>query len=276
LIQVDAGSHPDADTLLRLLQAEASQQTDDRIRYHNGKRQISTWQAWPDGGLQETAVLPAWRADGVYLITGGAGGLGLLVAQEMLQATPAAQVILCGRSTAECLPPERSQALLHLQQRFPGRVQYHAVDLGSREAVQTLVDCIVTDHGTLTGIVHSAGVIADAFLVNKSVEQFRGVLTPKVQGTTWLDEATKDLALEFMLLFSSIAGSLGNVGQADYAAANGYLDAFAQWRNEQVPKPSRSWWMPTSRPRAFSSTAPLLIWPATWRNTMAPPSTALL
>jgi polyketide synthase PksN len=96
------------------------------------------------------------------------------------------------------------------------------------------VDGILRDHGRLSGIVHSAGVIADALLVNKSAEQFRGVLAPKVQGTTWLDEATKDLALDFMLLFSSIAGSLGNVGQADYAAANGYLDAFAQWRNEQV------------------------------------------
>src|SRR5262249_11772520 len=64
--------------------------------------------------------------------------------------------------------------------------------------------------------------------------EFRGVLTPKVTGTYNLDQASQDVGLDFFALFSSIAGAMGNVGQADYATANGFMDQFAAYRNRQV------------------------------------------
>jgi thioesterase domain-containing protein/NAD(P)-dependent dehydrogenase (short-subunit alcohol dehydrogenase family)/acyl carrier protein len=236
LIEVDAGTGADAETLRKLLASEASQRQQAHVRYRHGTRQIAYWQEWVAAKDQDNAnELPSWRPDGVYLITGGAGGLGLLLARDILASTLTAHVVLCGRSTYEALPPARQQQLLALQDRFsPARASYQAADFCERRSVQELIERILTDHGQITGIVHSAGVIADAYLLQKSSEQFRSVLAPKVQGVTWLDEATKDLPLDFILLFSSVAGSLGNIGQADYAAGNGYLDAFARWRNEQV------------------------------------------
>ncbi|WP_455872423.1 beta-ketoacyl reductase, partial [Serratia proteamaculans] len=91
---------------------------------------------------------------------------------------------------------------------------------------------ITRQHRRLDGIIHSAGVIADNFIVKKSVEEFRRVLCPKVAGTLNLDRATRDMPLDFFVLFSSSTSVLGNLGQADYAAANGFMDSFAAYRND--------------------------------------------
>src|SRR5947209_17051442 len=77
-------------------------------------------------------------------------------------------------------------------------------------------------------------MIADNFIVKKSRAEFNAVLGPKVTGTYHLDEASREMGLDFFLLFSSIAGAMGNVGQADYAAANGFMDQCAAYRNRQV------------------------------------------
>src|SRR5690606_29882549 len=105
--------------------------------------------------------------------------------------------------------------------------------------VQALVDGIASEYGQLNGIVHSAGVLRDAFLVKKSRQQFDEVLLPKIAGTENLDLASRALPLDFFLLFSSIAVWAGNVGQADYAAANGFMDEFAAFRNAQVAAGAR-------------------------------------
>ncbi|WP_455902229.1 beta-ketoacyl reductase, partial [Serratia proteamaculans] len=91
---------------------------------------------------------------------------------------------------------------------------------------------ITRQHRRLDGIIHSAGVIADNFIVKKSVEEFKRVLCPKVAGTLNLDRATRDMPLDFLVLFSSSTSVLGNLGQADYAAANGFMDHFAAYRND--------------------------------------------
>ena len=77
-------------------------------------------------------------------------------------------------------------------------------------------------------------MIADDFILKKSSAQFREVLAPKVTGAYNLDQASRNVELDFFVLFSSLAGALGNLGQADYAAANGFLDQFAAHRNRQV------------------------------------------
>ena len=90
------------------------------------------------------------------------------------------------------------------------------------------------EHGGLHGIVHGAGMIADNYILKKTAAEFRQVLAPKVTGTVHLDLAAGALDLDFFALFSSIASAFGNAGQADYAAANGFLDEFAQLRNTRV------------------------------------------
>jgi hypothetical protein len=97
----------------------------------------------------------------------------------------------------------------------------------------------VEQHGFLNGVVHSAGVIKDSFIIKKTQEEFRSVLTPKVTGTVNLDRATQAMELDCFIVFSSIAGVLGNVGQSDYALANAFMDGYAAYRNHLVQKNER-------------------------------------
>src|SRR5207302_4916271 len=79
----------------------------------------------------------------------------------------------------------------------------------------------------------------DNFILKKTGAEFAEVLSPKVRGTYNLDEASRDVELDFFVLFSSLAGALGNLGQADYAAANGFMDQFAMYRNGLVAAKQR-------------------------------------
>ena len=225
-----------AETLSRELDFQLKEEhrfgRDAVVRYRQGTREVL---AWEELSLESEPSPIAFKQDGVYLITGGLGGLGLIFAKEILARTSAARVVLTGRSELSLEKQRRMDAL-------PGegsRVLYRQVDLGDLASVQTLVSGIEEEHGRLDGILHSAGMIADNFIVKKSVAEFREVLAPKVEGTYHLDQATRDLELDFFVLFSSVAGAMGNVGQADYATANAFLDHFAAYRNTLVAAQQR-------------------------------------
>ncbi|HEX6101023.1 MAG TPA: SDR family NAD(P)-dependent oxidoreductase [Thermoanaerobaculia bacterium] len=209
------------------LEAETAHALAPVVRYENGERQVLRWTE-----IAESAEKPpvAFSDDGVYLITGGLGALGLLFAREILARTSHARVVLTGRRE---LGDDKRRELDALSSQ-PGRVSYRRVDLGDREQVEGLVGGIEDRHGQLDGILHCAGMIADSFILKKSAAEFRNVLMPKVVGTVHLDEASCDADLDFFVLFSSFAGAMGNVGQADYAVANGFMDQFAAYRNRQV------------------------------------------
>src|SRR5205085_1809059 len=96
------------------------------------------------------------------------------------------------------------------------------------------VEKAIAEIGTIDGILHCAGALIENSIARKSAAEVADVLAPKVAGTLNLDRATSHLALDFFVLFSSLAGAMGNPRTADYAAANGFLDAFAAERNRQV------------------------------------------
>ncbi|MBZ5526229.1 MAG: SDR family NAD(P)-dependent oxidoreductase [Acidobacteriia bacterium] len=213
--------------LARQLQAEKASGPAPLIRYEQGVRQVLRWQevrAEPENPPM------VFKDHGVYLITGGLGGLGLLFAREILEQTRQARVILTGRSafTAE------KQACLDGLTGDASRVSYRQLDLGDLEQVRQLITAVGDEYGQLNGILHSAGMTADNFIIKKTAAEFRQVLGPKVTGTYNLDQASRDVELDFFVLFSSIAGAMGNAGQADYASANGFMDQFAAYRNCQV------------------------------------------
>ena len=168
-----------------------------------------------------------WKERGVYLITGGAGGLGKIFAQEIAERVDGATLILTGRSE---LSREKKTNLERLH-RSDVNVEYQILDICDRQAVDALVRDILKRHGGLNGIIHCAGIVRDNFITKKTKKEFRDVLAPKVGGVVNLDEATKDISLDFFVLFSSTSGALGNVGQADYATANAFMDAFSRYRN---------------------------------------------
>ncbi|MCW3466423.1 SDR family NAD(P)-dependent oxidoreductase [Chitinophaga nivalis] len=183
---------------------------------------------WQETTLPEAVAVP-WRSDGVYLITGGMGGLGVVFAREILRAAPGAVVILSGRSA---LNEQGTQVLTDLQ--LLGTAHYIAADISQAAMVNGLMADIRARYGNLHGILHAAGVLRDSVILRKTTTELSEVLAPKVSGLVLLDEATKEMDLEVFLLFSSLSAVLGNVGQADYAMANNFMDGYAAYRNNLV------------------------------------------
>ncbi|WP_026686152.1 SDR family NAD(P)-dependent oxidoreductase [Azovibrio restrictus] len=224
LLELPAG-WPEA-KLLDCLRAEARGGRHRRVRYEGpdgAGRQVRGWEEL----ARPAAPASRWRADGVYLISGGLGALGRQVAAHVARLAPGATLVLAGASP---LDPERQQALTRLQQQGV-RASYLAVDMADPAdpaAVAALVQHCRSVHGGLHGVIHCAGIHRDRGLLRKTPEEFLAVLAPKVQGAEALLQACQGLALEVFLLFSSLAGAVGNAGQVDYAAANGFLDALAE------------------------------------------------
>lgn len=194
------------------------------ISYRAGTRRVRRLQrieSFADGHQPVT-----FRERGVYLITGGVGGVGLKVA-EHLAGQARARLVLVGRSD---LTAEQSKRI-HKLAAAGAEVFYCRADVSEHDDVQRLIDETKARFNALNGIIHCAGVTRDAFVLNKSREEVAAVLAPKVLGTLWLDEVTREEPLDFFVLFSSVAASFGSIGQADYAYANSFMDSFAEWRN---------------------------------------------
>jgi len=174
------------------------------------------------------------RDDGCYLVTGGLGGLGLEVAR-WLAGAGARHVVLTGRSAPK---PHAEEVIAELVAQGC-EVTVARGDVGEADDVHRIVAEL---QAPLRGVVHAAGVLADAALPRQTVEGIRKVARPKIDGTRHLHEATRDLALDFFVLFSGGASLLGSPGQANYSAANAFLDAFASWRRGQgLPATSLQW-----------------------------------
>nr|BFE59933.1 hypothetical protein GCM10020063_044590 [Dactylosporangium thailandense] len=192
----------------------------DRVRYTGGRREVRRLERAGTG--EPVGVRPG----GAYLVTGGAGGLGLRFARHLAERGAGA-VVLIGRSE---LDGDRRAAL----DGMPAGVEYHAVDVTDGDALERLVAAVTERHGPLRGVLHAAGVTRDARSVAKTEEQVAAVLAAKVAGTVAVDRATAGQPLDFVALFSSVVAETGNPGQVDYAYANAFLAAFAglreQWR----------------------------------------------
>jgi len=224
LIEIEAGED---DEIIGKLKENSRSPIDSHIRYQNGTRYVSRLSQLETP--QEQVAIP-WKEKGIYLITGGAGGLGLIFAKEIARKTKGATLIVTGRSVLS----ENKQAKLQELRSLGVRIEYRQVDVTDKEAVAALIQSIKADFKGLNGIIHAAGLIRDNFIIKKTSEEVQKVLLPKVSGVVNLDQACSKLPLDFLILFSSAAGPLGNPGQADYSAANAFLDAYARYRNSLV------------------------------------------
>jgi polyketide synthase PksN len=213
--------------IIEKVEYNARKPKDSLIFYRNGKRMVPFWNQLihhRNGGS-----LP-WKDKKVYLITGGMGGIGKIFAKEIAQSVSGATLILTGRS------PLDKHGLAELQQfnKNGCTIEYRQTDISEKQAVEKLVNGIMENYGSLHGILHCAGVVRDNFIIRKTAGEFSEVLAPKVSGTVYLDHVTRDLPLDFFVLFSSGAAVLGNPGQADYATANAFMDVYAGYRNSLV------------------------------------------
>ncbi len=232
LIAVDGADS--AARLQQCLRREAATRRSTVVRHGAGLRQVAGWERLDAPGAVGRSPSP-WKHGGNYLITGGLGGLGLLFAEEIARSGSQAGIVLCGRRLPDARQAERIDAL-----RATGvRIETMAADVCQPGEVKAMVDRIVECHGGLHGVIHAAGIVCDGLMATKSPDEFARVLRPKIGGVACLDAATRHLDLDFFAVFSSVAGSLGNVGQADYATANAFLDRFAAQRSAQVVQGTR-------------------------------------
>ncbi|MDB0570035.1 SDR family NAD(P)-dependent oxidoreductase [Ralstonia solanacearum] len=244
LVKVDAGRPLPASQLGELAAALSETRHGGRAVLQRstpeGGRQELQWQALAgdfagDRAPGRSGTVPVWRDQGVYLITGGAGGLGLIFAKAIAEQCRSATLILVGRSALD----SRQEARLREVRDAGAQVSYHRVDLTDAEALERLVDGIRSEHGGLNGVLHGAGINRDRLLARKSPQDVIDVFAAKVIGTELLDRACRRLYLDFFVLFSSCSAALGSVGQADYAAANAFMDHFACQRNRRVEQGQR-------------------------------------
>ena len=168
------------------------------------------------------------RADRTYLVTGGLGGIGCTTA-EWLADRGAGAIVLNGRRDPD---PEAAAVIDGLRERG-ATVSVELADMTDAAAVDAMLGRIADTLPPLGGVIHSVGVLSDASLQNQSWERFEQVLWPKVLGAWQLHRATMDLDLDLFVLFSSVAGVMGNAGQANHAAANAFLDVLAAHRRSQ-------------------------------------------
>lgn len=183
-----------------------------------------------------TAQASAIQAEATYLITGGLGGVGMAVAQWLVNAG-ARHLVLVGRRH----PTTAVQAQLDEMADKGVTVTVAQVDVTNLAELATVLRHIDQRY-PLRGVIHSVGVLEDGVLLHQSWARFVKVLAPKLQGAWHLHELTKAIPLDFFVLFSSAAGLLGNHGQANHAAANAFLDAFVHYRQAQgLPALSINW-----------------------------------
>lgn len=216
----------DCEEVLDAVSAELRARTQDAaaVRYEARERSIKKLKAFEleDAAGASRPLGIGLREKGVYLITGGAGGLGLIFA-EFLAKECHARLVLTGRSA---LSAERAARVDELG-KSGAEVLYLPADVSSGEDVGNLVAEIKSRFGAINGIIHAAGVVRDSLVRNKTAEEMRAVFAPKVLGTLHLDELTKDEELDFFVTFSSLAAVTGNAGQCDYSFANHFMDSFA-------------------------------------------------
>jgi acyl transferase domain-containing protein/NADPH:quinone reductase-like Zn-dependent oxidoreductase len=177
------------------------------------------------------------RRDGTYLVTGGLSGLGPVIAR-WLADRGAGRIVLVGRRG----PTEASAPFLEALRAQGAEVVAEAVDVTDEGAVRALLRRIRTEGAPLRGVIHGAGVLDDAALLQQDPTRLGRVLGPKVRGSWILDRATRGDPLDWFVLFSSAASVLGSPGQANHAAANAFLDLLARERaGRGLPSLSIDW-----------------------------------
>jgi acyl transferase domain-containing protein/acyl-CoA synthetase (AMP-forming)/AMP-acid ligase II len=183
------------------------------------------------------------KDEGVYLITGGLGKMGLCFAEYLASLAKGIKLILVSRSSfpskdqwEKLVLESKDKQLtkrLDIIQKLTAKghdITVYQADISIERDVNKLILDTQKTYGNINGIIHCAGITGNGLIVSRKKEDMKPVIAPKIFGTWLLHEYTKDLDLDFFVLCSSGVGISGEIGLADYAAANSFLDSFAQHR----------------------------------------------
>lgn len=231
------------DELVELLAAELSLGSKDSvIAYRNNRRWVLTFEQHRIE--KPPPEISGLRDGGVYLITGGLGGLGLVLAEHLAKSAHNVKLVLVGRTpfpTRESWPrllgghgadgaAGRIRKIQELESHG-AQVLVESADVTDEGQMRGVVERASARFGRVHGVVHTAGVPGGGIIQFKTPEKAASILAPKVQGARILGKLFHDSQLDFMLLCSSRSAVLGGFGQVDYCAANAFLDAFAHYNS---------------------------------------------
>jgi phthiocerol/phenolphthiocerol synthesis type-I polyketide synthase C len=217
---------------------------------HIGKIVVSVPAQDSMAAVASPPVAPLVRGDGGYIVVGGMGGLGFVVAKWLVERG-AGLVVLNGRSAPG---EEVAAAIAELNAAGP-RVQVITGDIAQPATAGRLVAAVEEAGLRTAGVLHSATVLVDEIVLNISPSAAERVFAPKVTGHWWLHEATKNLDVDWWVTFSSAASLLGSPGQGTYAAANSWVDGLVAYRRAHgLPAVGINWgpWAEVGRAQFFA------------------------
>lgn len=244
-IQVRCVDIDDQTTVEELHNAVKFQQ-EYRSSFRKSKRYIEEFRSIDVQGAKDESV--EIKDGGVYLITGGMGGIGFEVAKYLADKNRVKlglvnrtklpdrsewdAILGKGQDKKTC---EKIKAVLEIEEKG-ALVECLCADASNYQEMLSAVSTFREKHGRIDGVIHGAGVAGDGYLARKDEKTFSEVIKPKVYGTWILDEITKGDNPDFFIMFSSVASVLTVQGQGDYAAANSYMDSYAEYRTRQGKK----------------------------------------
>ena len=230
---IDLGSESTEASAAILVDEMIAADNEDHVRWRAGIRHAA--RLAPSDGVYRSGLIVS--ATKTYLVTGGLGALGLEVARGLV-ARGARHIVLVGRKA----PSDAALAAIRECESAEAEVTVMHADVSEKNDVARVLDAIRLSRHPLGGIVHAAGILDDGILLHQTRERFACVLAAKLAGAWNLHVLTQDSALDFFVLFSSMASLLGSAGQANYAAANATLDAIAEMRRARgLPALSINW-----------------------------------
>ncbi|MGE0538358.1 MAG: SDR family NAD(P)-dependent oxidoreductase [Pirellulales bacterium] len=234
-------SQPGAVGASQLIREWSSEATERQVAFRDGQRFVLDLQ--PLDLLTVARQSPPLRRGGVYLVTGGLGGIGLAVARWLAEEY-GANLVLAGRTIPPTTGDRAAWLATHPQraawrrklewltaiERAAPSVSLRSIDVGDVAAVRELVADVRKQFGQIDAVFHTAGVYADGPVETVTPDQVKQVLRPKFAGAVAIDAALADTPQVPRVYFSSVAGLLGSPNQCSYSAANRGLDALASWQ----------------------------------------------
>jgi non-ribosomal peptide synthase protein (TIGR01720 family) len=245
VLMPEVGTSQEERLIAQLTDEFAGPSTELVVAYRGGHRWVQSFKAVRLD--QQEAVSPRIREGGVYLITGGMGGMGLELAEYLVE-TAKAKLVLVGRrgllereewdqwleSHEADDEVSRKIAKVKRLEEMGGEVMVVAADVTDEVQMRDVVSRVSSRFGDIHGVIHSAGLPPGGLIQLKTPETCAKVMAPKVQGTMVLDDIFKDTKLDFLILNSSVRAFLGLAGGVDYSAANSFLDLFSYQRRNST------------------------------------------
>jgi acyl transferase domain-containing protein/acyl carrier protein len=253
-LQLPSGLSANNRLVEQLLEEIAAPTSDVVVAYRGQHRWVQTFEPIKLGAVEDGST--ALREDGVYLITGGMGGIGMVLAQYLAK-TARVKLVLTGRSAFPAREAweewlaihdekdEVSRRIRELQdlEKLGAVLQIASADVADEKQMRAVIEEAHQRFGQINGVIHAAGVAGGGLLQLKTPEMAASVMAAKVRGTLVLENLFKDENLDFLVLCSSMSAILGGLGEVDYCAANAFLDAFAHYHSSRygIPTISINW-----------------------------------